>query len=173
MYHYQSFKWLASQYVFHAETLNRQLGKGVIRDESGRVKGQDVFFGSDMGQVYLPDFKCEYQLSVCCSSCDITQAGTHKCSQGWFTCLVHISIFSIGLTRTTVPMRTIPHQIKIKPNHCPAQNHISAGIKSAWPDDNHLPLGPLHNKTTHSGTKPVQVWNCPPGQLSRTTSRSP
>ena len=45
-----------------------------------------------------------------------------------------------------LPMRTIPHQIKIKPNHCPPGPQ-SLGL---FPYQDNSPLGPLtRSKTTH------------------------
>ena len=47
-----------------------------------------------------------------------------------------------------LPMRTIPHQIKIKPNHCPPGPQ-SLGLLLI-PNQDNSPLGPLpRNKTTH------------------------
>ena len=49
-----------------------------------------------------------------------------------------------------LPMRTNPHQIKIKPNHCPPGQQ-SLGL---FPHQDNSPLGPLpRNKTTHQDQK--------------------
>ena len=65
-----------------------------------------------------------------------------------------------------LPMRTIPHQIKRKPNHCPPGPQ-SLGLLNFIPHLDNSPLGPLsQNKTTHQD-QTLYVWNCPPGELSR------
>ena len=57
-----------------------------------------------------------------------------------------------------LPMRTIPHQIKIKPNHCPP---VLTTIPRTIPHQDNSPQGPLpQNKNTH------QDQNLHGGQLS-------
>ena len=50
-----------------------------------------------------------------------------------------------------LPMRTIPHQIKIKPNHCPpGPQSLGLFPTRTIPHQDNSPLGPLpRNKTTH------------------------